>query len=465
MFQDHELRTLQGLLNDYKRIISNYGHNSIVKSSYLKELLKKEFGESIGFHVRSQKNMSELVYDTTAGGTYIEAAMSSLGVSSDQLAMNVAARLRKEVLDTKSVNWPPYIHELEQKEDLCELLLKLVTWMKHPNMCNIDDSPTVRSLASVLTSYITGKHTSFKTNISVMLHGMTKSREIVDVMHKTGLGISYNDVLMLRDFWVVNDLKRSLNCPFELAKGKPAIAIVDNDDFKSDTLTGAGQPHCTNVVFLQPECLDTDSFENYEDRPIPGAKLASSLSASLKELGSQLQKITPYKTMKRGEPPIRKPLEYQDIITDTSGQRRRGVIHALARAQDDRSRPKPEEQTVPGYFGFYANMSKPVEKSQAIYHMTYPNPPSKTILYDVMCKLTNSIDEKKMPFAVIVGDHPVYVLMLELKSENDCLFSKILPFMGPFHIQMSFIYAITKGSRVLVSQMCWWQQGSLQKVL
>jgi len=49
-----------------------------------------------------------------------------------------------------------------------------------------------------------------------------------------------------------------------------------------------------------------------------------------------------------------------------------------------------------------------------------------------------------MTFAIIVGDHPVYVLMLELKSENKELFSKILPFMGPLYIQMSFIYTIYK---------------------
>ena len=76
--------------------------------------------------------------------------------------------------------------------------------------------------------------------------------------------------------------------------------------------------------------------------------------------------------------------------------------------------------------------------------MTYSDPPSKTILYDVMCKLAKSINEKKMPFAIIVGDYPVYLLLLELKSENAVQFSKILPFMGPFHIQMSFIYAIYK---------------------
>ena len=54
--QDHEIRTLQGLLQDYKRIISNHGHNSLVKSSYLKEI--KEYGQNIGFHERTQKNVN-----------------------------------------------------------------------------------------------------------------------------------------------------------------------------------------------------------------------------------------------------------------------------------------------------------------------------------------------------------------------------------------------------------------------
>lgn len=116
-----------------------------------------------------------------------------------------------------------------------------------------------------------------------------------------------------------------------------------------------------------------------------------------------------------------------DLSTsDISTQRIHGVIHAMARAQVDRGRPKPEEQTVPGFSGFHANMSKPDEKSRAIYHMTYLNPPSKTMLYNAMCKLAKSIEEKKLPFAIIVGDHPVYVLiMLGLKCENAVLFSNI----------------------------------------
>jgi len=99
---------------------------------------------------------------------------------------------------------------------------------------------------------------------------------------------------------------------------------------------------------------------------------------------------------------------------------------------------------MPGFSGFHANMAKPTEKSRAIYHMDYPDPPSKTILYDIMYKLTKSINDKNMPFGTIVGDHPVYVLRLALKCENAVHFNRIVPFMGPFHIQMLFIYAIYK---------------------
>ena len=89
-------------------------------------------------------------------------------------------------------------------------------------------------------------------------------------MHKGGLGISYNVVLMLQDFLVVNDLKRSSDCPIELTEGKAAITIVDNDDVKSDTLAGAGQAHCTNVMFVQPESFDSElPYENQPPLAVP----------------------------------------------------------------------------------------------------------------------------------------------------------------------------------------------------
>ena len=42
----------------------------------------------------------------------------------------------------------------------------------------------------------------------------------------------------------------------EIALKYPATAIVDNDDFKSDSLTGKSESdHRTNVIFVQKEDL------------------------------------------------------------------------------------------------------------------------------------------------------------------------------------------------------------------
>ena len=56
IFEEHEIRTLQSLLKDYCSTMANYNHNaSGVKSSFLKTLLIREYGEDVGFYVRNQK--------------------------------------------------------------------------------------------------------------------------------------------------------------------------------------------------------------------------------------------------------------------------------------------------------------------------------------------------------------------------------------------------------------------------
>jgi hypothetical protein len=70
---------------------------------------------------------------------------------------------------------------------------------------------------------------------------------------------------------------------------------------------------------------------------------------------------------------------------------------------------------------------------------------------DIMDKLSHIIDSKGMPFAFLVGDHPVYVLITLLKAENADKYRNIVPFLGPFHTQcvmMSAIYKRYKGSEL-----------------
>ena len=70
---------------------------------------------------------------------------------------------------------------------------------------------------------------------------------------------------------------------------------------------------------------------------------------------------------------------------------------------------------------------------------------------DIMEKLSQIIVKKHMPFAFLVGDHPVIVLITLLKAENPDKYHDIVPFLGPFHTQcvmMSAIYKRYMGSEL-----------------
>ena len=55
IFEEHELRTLKCLTEDYKYMLKNLGLESDVKSGYVKDMLKKEFKDSIGFIANARK--------------------------------------------------------------------------------------------------------------------------------------------------------------------------------------------------------------------------------------------------------------------------------------------------------------------------------------------------------------------------------------------------------------------------
>jgi len=67
--------------------------------------------------------------------------------------------------------------------------------------------------------------------------------------------------------------------------------------------------------------------------------------------------------------------------------------------------------------------------------MTYPEPPKKPVFNDVMMKINEAILRKGMPFAVVVGDQPVYTLLVEIKNEHPQEYEK------KYSISWSFSYS------------------------
>ena len=287
-------------------------------------------------------------------------------------------------------------------------------------------------------SFITSKRTPFKVNLSVLIHGLTRSREIIDLMKKFSLCVSYADVLALYDTWAQHDIEENQVCPEELAVGMPCTGIMDNDNFKDDTLTGENTSHRTNVMFVQPEDvakLPTDSRQN----------LSVADPRNVKHLCMEQHKIDPYKTAKRGTTAVR--TESDVTLPDTLIQKQRGVIHSLIRLTEDGDCVPAASQKIGAFAGFQAIVQCTVVKSKPYYFLTFPQPPNKSVVHEVMCRMVAAAEMKSMPFIQVVGDQPVYALIVQLKYENPDAFHVILPFLGPFHIHGSFIYAMYKRFR------------------
>ncbi|KAG0711349.1 hypothetical protein GWK47_020778 [Chionoecetes opilio] len=203
VLEQHELRTSQSLLQDYIQMLRHFGMNvGVVKSCTVKTMIQEEFHDGRGFHERCQKNHSALAYDTYSGGSYAEAAINCWGLTDDQLISTVAQRINAHASQAQVMSWPPHVDELVDEEDSDELLYKFVTLLKKPKAGEDHQDPAVLALTSLLTSYITGKQTLFKVTLALTLHGLTQSREIIDLMLKFSLEISYKDVLNLYDAWV-----------------------------------------------------------------------------------------------------------------------------------------------------------------------------------------------------------------------------------------------------------------------
>ena len=67
------------------------------------------------------------MYDRSATGSYIEAAMRSYGLSDEQLIKKVACRLIKLVEKVSTIQLPSYVAELEEEEELSQHILYLLT--------------------------------------------------------------------------------------------------------------------------------------------------------------------------------------------------------------------------------------------------------------------------------------------------------------------------------------------------
>jgi len=192
-----------------------------------------------------------------------------------------------------------------------------------------------------------------------MLHGITRSKELVNSFYKLGMGISYPNVLFLHNIWTMHDLEQCSVCSDEINEGEPSISIIDNDDFSNDTWTGGDTAHHCKWMFLQSLKHCNSRLQEIEtsldDVPMH-IQEAEFVSQLFSERASEMQTVIPYKTTKCGEPPIRP--EPTTFSSSTDPQFKQSIIHVLARTDRNGDHPAVTEQAIPSYSGFHASLNR-----------------------------------------------------------------------------------------------------------
>ena len=214
---------------------------------------------------------------------------------------------------------------------------------------------------------------------------MTKRNELIDILHKCGICI-----------WTLRDGETSKTCLRGIAYENPPIVVVDNDDFKTDMLTGnASCAHWTNVLYVQPRSYEEESNN---DSATAQNVTKKEVSKKLNVKCEKLTKLQEYVCLWEAgsEPPVR-----ETVTQSKEGQRSqivRSIVHALARTSFSGERPWVEQQSIPSYSGFQSCLLPCTRKSKGYYHATYNEPPKKFVIYDVMNKLLDTMKDKSIPF-------------------------------------------------------------------
>ena len=97
--------------------------------------------------------------------------MHATGISEEQLIQNLCSRLHSKINETKCVQWPPRIGQLDEEEDICHELVQFLSWLKPPHQKkkHLDFSPKTLCLVSIITQHVKSKRTTSAINHSIDL--------------------------------------------------------------------------------------------------------------------------------------------------------------------------------------------------------------------------------------------------------------------------------------------------------
>ena len=135
----------------------------------------------------------------------------------------------------------------------------------------------LRSVACDWRSLVTGEKCPKAVALSLVVHRMTRSKETIKLLHRSGAGISYDDVTkQIKSF--STEIQNNVNlAPKNISKGQPTHITIDDSDERQQTLTGLDTTHHTNATVYNPKNEETSTktqeiIDDHQEQSCPSTR-------------------------------------------------------------------------------------------------------------------------------------------------------------------------------------------------
>ena len=108
----------------------------------------------------------------------------------------------------------------------------------------------------------------------------------------------------------------------------------------------------------------------------------------------------------------------------------------MIRIENDAQSISHEDQTIGSFGGFQSLLKDAVTKSKPYYWLDFPKPPHKSVTHEVINCLLKVINNKNILFVILIGDQPVYTIIVQIRNENSDKFKKSYQFQDHFPLRL-----------------------------
>lgn len=154
------------------------------------------------------------------------------------------------------------------------------------------------SIANDWQRLIVGGNSPKSIRLTMVVHRIIGSKEAVNLLHRSGSGISYTDVMRETKILAQDTRHDSKISPATIPKGKPTHVTIDNSDGRQQTLTGLATTHHTNSTVYAPSISIASNINSFVMNTTTGPEMQDDLSPSKEKILRRRDCVNDYKLSK-----------------------------------------------------------------------------------------------------------------------------------------------------------------------